>query len=100
MADFVWSTHQEHIPDGADGMVSMTFVHLDVHKFTPSILKALLVEHHAARPHLPKIIFCSPLVPSALFDKFVRRFGWIRCGEDALCHDGVYRPIYCHFKDI
>jgi hypothetical protein len=76
----------------------LTFIHLDITDFKPSVLrKLLLLWETVVKPKLPKDTFCHGEVSDHKFTKFVTRFGFVEIVV-SMCTDGTPRPIYCYFK--
>jgi hypothetical protein len=74
--------------------ILMTFVHLDVYYWSPSVYRQLKDHWPIIRKRLPDIIFTQGNVSDqAKFDKFVQRFGW-KPLVDCICTDGSNRPIF------
>ena len=103
--DFSTNYTQARTDDGAIRL--MTFVHLDVFYWSPSVYRDLMDVWLSVRQTLPELVFChsanaARLLNGAIaddkFHKFVTRFGWVHL-VDAVCSDGTIRPIYYHKKD-
>jgi len=85
-----------HTADFEDGTPLMTFVHLEVYHFSPSILKTMLKRWEQIRKTLPSVVFCMPNDPSdPVFDRFVARFGW-KHHADIPCTDDRVRKLFIH----
>jgi hypothetical protein len=76
----------------------LTFIHLDIDEWSPSVLrKLLLLWDTRVKPKLPKYTFCHGVLSDYKFHKFVTRFGFTPL-VDAVCTDGSIRTIYCYYK--
>lgn len=75
----------------------MTFVHIDVFYWSPSILRRLHTLWPSIRACLPHVVYASGDECSPKWVKFIQRFGFELILEDCLCSDGMHRPIYAHF---
>jgi hypothetical protein len=88
------SSINEVIPEPG---VSMTFGHIDIYYWGPSVLKSLLKLWPEVRSSLPDIVYTMGNEPGPKFHKFVSLLGF-RPILEAPCTDGKMRTIYCHIK--
>jgi hypothetical protein len=91
--DYIVEYHTVEVDDGPP----MTFVHLDVFFFSPSVLRDMRKTWPAVFSALnAPAVFCVGDVDDAKFHRFVTRFGW-RYLKPLPCTDNKTRRLYVHF---
>lgn len=92
--EFTFGTNLEQIAPGK----LMTFVHITIRRFTPSVWKHLKHLWLSRRHLLPPIVYASGDVCDAKWATFVERLGFQPLLQDCPCSDGQNRPIYIHMR--
>src|SRR5690348_18241873 len=70
--EFLWRFDRKDLGDGK----IMTFMHLYVYEFSPSIMRTLKALFNSKRPEFPNIIFAQGEVDDDKFERFVAHFGF------------------------
>ena len=75
--------------------ILMPFVHLDVHYWSPALLKHFKRHWPQTRQKLPPIVYAQGVVTDAKWRRFVTMFGFRKL-IDCPCTDGLNREIFIH----
>jgi hypothetical protein len=92
--EFTFSTNLVQLEPG----LLMTFVHIDIYYWSPTMWRRLQSLWLSNRHLLPPIVYASGDVSDAKWAKFVTKLGFEPILENCSCSDGANRPIYAHFK--